>query len=331
MTQSDSIKDLELEPELDVQPEASSGGAGAEGSWVWQYAAPPPPPSFLAVFFSGTALKELYRFFACGLLVVLGSLLPWGPTLSATDGADAVALVPPPHAGVETPAGALALVIGLWLVFSSCYGIYSRRQKILPVFLMLEPAIASWGRLLDAWAAVDAEQPFAKVGQLLDLAGSGVLLTLVGSTWVSLGFLFLVGKVYAKKDDKSAARRAPARGARSDASAGKAGGDVGSPATGSVTAGTDPAAGSAAAASRDAAGSPAASGSHDELPVLEELPDLQAEPVPTVASSEAGGASVSAADPAAGAAGGRPSGGSAGDKDGAEARGGSRGRRGRRR
>src|SRR5262249_61467600 len=51
------------------------------GQWVWQYGAPAPPPPFSAVFFSGQALGELYRFFACGLLVLVGCLLPWGKSV----------------------------------------------------------------------------------------------------------------------------------------------------------------------------------------------------------------------------------------------------------
>lgn len=179
----------------------------SQGQWVWQYAAPPPPPSFGAMFFSGQALPELYRFFACGLLVVIGCLLPWGPVTTEVPGEEEGQVVEelmalPDVIGVETLLGALSLVIGLWLVLSSCYGIYTRRQKILPVFLMLEPAIVSWMRLLDG---LDKAGEGADLLATLDAVGTGVVLTLVGSTLVSLQFLFVVGKVYAKKDDKGGA------------------------------------------------------------------------------------------------------------------------------
>jgi len=216
VSDSDS-KDLEQIPELELQPDAAGAGAadagaaddgGVDGQWVWQYAAPAPPPSFLAVFFSGTALKELYRFFACALLVIIGCLLPWGPM---TDGDGEVipgmGLGDLP-AGYETPAGAISLVLGLWLLFSACYGIYTRRQKILPVFLMIEPAIVTWGRTLKAWKSLESESALDKVVELFEVAGSGVMLTLIGSTFVAVGFLLLLGKVYTKKDDKGAARRA---------------------------------------------------------------------------------------------------------------------------
>lgn len=224
MTDLDSSKDLELEPDLELQPDdASAGtspssaddGAGVEGQWVWQYAAPPPPPSFLAVFFSGTAHKELYRFFACSVLVVIGCLLPWGPVMEKgmpdAEGVVVESVMPMPNVmGYETPAGAISLVLGLWLLFSSCYGIYTRRQKILPVFLMLEPAAVSLLRTMDAWGKLKSESTLDKLVELFEVAGSGVMLTLIGSGFVAVGFLFLLGKVYTKKDDKTAARR-PAR------------------------------------------------------------------------------------------------------------------------
>jgi len=209
---------------------ADDADPSAGGQWVWQFAAPAPPPSFGAKFFSGTALPELYRFFGCGLLVVIGCLLPWGPVTSEvpnpaleTDPAASSTIEQvlelPDRLGVQTTLGAVSLVIGLWLVFSSLYGIYTRRQKILPVFLMLEPAIVSWLLLLKTKDSLGAE---AGILSMLDAAGTGVLLTLVGSTLVSLQFLFVVGKVYAKKDDKGAARKG-ARSSKGKDAKGKSG------------------------------------------------------------------------------------------------------------
>jgi len=202
---------------------ASAPGASAEsdpeqGQWVWQYAAPPPPPSFGAAFFSGTALPELYRFFGCALLVVVGCLLPWGPMTesSSTTLADGTVEVSeelmavPGVIGVETTLGALSLIIGLWLLFSSCYSIYTRRQKILPVFLMIEPAIVTWMKLLET----NDQAGSMSTLEMLDAAGTGLLLTLIGSTLVAVQFFFVVGKVYTKKEDKGAARRSAKSGAK---------------------------------------------------------------------------------------------------------------------
>jgi len=199
-------------------PEASAESDPEQGQWVWQYAAAPPPPSFGAAFFSGTALPELYRFFGCALLVVVGCLLPWGPmtessSMTLEDGTVEVSeglMTVPSVIGVETTLGALSLLIGLWLMFSSCYSIYTRRQKILPVFLMIEPAIVTWMKLLET----NDQAGSMGVLEMLDAAGTGVLLTLIGSTLVSIQFFFVVGKVYTKKDDKGAARRSAKTGAK---------------------------------------------------------------------------------------------------------------------
>jgi hypothetical protein len=220
VTDPDKSKDMDLDLELELQPDVSSTeaspttegqGDGVEGQWVWQYAAPPPPPSFLAVFFSGTAHKELYRFFACSLLVVIGCMLPWGPVTEKSIDSDGVAIesvLPRPDVmGYETPAGAISLALGLWLLFSSCYGIYTRRQKILPVFLMLEPAIVTLLRIKDAWGKLKSEGTLDKLGELFEVAGTGVMFTFIGSGIVAIGFLFLLVKVYTKKDDKGSGRR----------------------------------------------------------------------------------------------------------------------------
>ncbi|MCB9899466.1 MAG: hypothetical protein H6825_15775 [Planctomycetes bacterium] len=190
-----------------VAEEAPAADPGA-GQWVWQYGAPAPPPSFLAVFFSGTAVNDLYRRFACALLVVIGCLLPWSDVVTTPASGDTAASTVVNYTpGVELPLGALSLVLGLWLLFSSCYGIYTSRQKILPVFLMIEPALVSWSRALDVWAECKAGGLDGLI-EFSHKAGTGVLLTLVGSTWVAGGFLFLFVKVFAKKDvDKGAARR----------------------------------------------------------------------------------------------------------------------------
>ncbi len=193
------------------------------GTWVWQFGAPPPPPSFGAKFFSGNALGELYRFFGCALLVFIGCLLPWRGTLDvmlpdtgieAVGGADAETLstaVETLMPGYSIASGAVSMVIALWLLFASLYGIYSGRQKILPVFLMLEPAFVSWSRTLASWDTV-ADVPWAdKFTALWAHAGTGVLLTLLGSTIVAVQLVLVTVKVSQKtpeEKDKAAARAA---------------------------------------------------------------------------------------------------------------------------
>ena len=188
-------------------------------------------PAWSARFFSGAAVKDLYRFFACGLLVVIGCLLPWGPAVElvvndplaiAEGGPELIEVVqmPPPTAGFELPLGALSLVIGLWLVFSSAYGIYTNRQKILPVFLMIEPAFVSWSITLDAWDMVESTSTLDQIEELFLVAGTGVMLTLVGSTYVALNFLMVVVKVSPRRTTRRraaaarVARRRPTRRAR---------------------------------------------------------------------------------------------------------------------
>lgn len=172
-----------------------------EGQWVWQYGAPPPPPSFGARFFSGRALGELYRFFACGLLVFIGSLLPWGKSMAwvVEHGESTLAYEPP--AGYELTLGAISMALALWLIGASCYGIYTGRQKIMPVFLMLIPAWISWGRMLEAWDLVADMAMMDALVKVAEVAGTGVFLTMVGSTIVALQLLLVVLKVLRKKPD----------------------------------------------------------------------------------------------------------------------------------
>ncbi|MBM3985532.1 MAG: hypothetical protein FJ296_07585, partial [Planctomycetes bacterium] len=198
-----------------AEPAAAAPAAGVEGQWVWQFAAPAPPPPFSAVFFAGRAFAELYRFFAAGVLVALGALLPWGSSARwLTDiGAEVPAGYAGPTAGVATPAGALCLALSLWLVWAACYGIYSGRQKILPVFLMLVPAWMTWSRTLDAWGRMPAEEwgLQLKLVELFQGAGPGVMLAWAGSTLVVVQLALTIGKLFRKDpkagDDKARARK----------------------------------------------------------------------------------------------------------------------------
>lgn len=179
--------------------QASAGAAQVEGQWVWQYAAPPPPPSFGAVFFSGRALAELYRFFACGLMVFIGCLMPWGKSMEwvVEHGESTLAYAPP--AGFELTVGAISMALALWLISVSCYGIYTGRQKILPVFLMLFPAWFTWGLMLDAWDLVGDLGFVERLFAVPEVAGTGVMLAMFGSTIVTLQLLLVVVKVMRKQ------------------------------------------------------------------------------------------------------------------------------------
>lgn len=204
-----------------AEPAPAAADAGLEGQWVWQFAAPPPPPSFSAVFFAGRAFPELYRFFGAGVLVAIGALLPWGPGAAwlAEVDAEAAAGYAGPQAGVATPMGALTLLIALWLAWAACYGIYSGRQKIVPVFLMLLPAwftwsetAAAWGRMPSNWGAQ------LKLYEVFKGTGSGVFLALIGSSIVAVQLLLTIARLF-RKDPKAAADGGRARKPKDDKSA----------------------------------------------------------------------------------------------------------------
>ena len=206
-------------PETTGQP-AAIGVAAAEvvssevdGQWVWQFAAPPPPPPFSAVYFSGTALKELYSFFFCGILVLIGCLLPWAHT-DPTDPDAGSVLVP----GFSVVGGMISLPLALYLILGAGQGIYSRRQKIFPVVLMLVPAGIAVMRLIEAWGALPDDAALSTmdmIGVWLHSAGTGVVLTAVGSIAVSLRFVMALGKIVGSKDPKKEARKEKAgKGAR---------------------------------------------------------------------------------------------------------------------
>lgn len=209
------------EPAVDPAPVAAPGvtaaspaadahhtGTEAEGQWVWQFAAHPPPPPFSAMFFSGTRPKEFYSFFGCGLLVVLGCLLPWS-WLAPGAGEDAVAELVP---GFTLPMGSLCLALGIYLVWGACQAIYTGRPRIMPIVLMLVVADITILRLLDAWGAVDSTLGMKDMlVSFLHDAGTGVVFAAVGSVVVSLRFVMTLGKVLGKKDEKKAARKAKAK------------------------------------------------------------------------------------------------------------------------
>jgi len=190
-----------------VAEPAPAADAGVEGQWVWQFAAPAPPPPFSSVFFAGRAFPELYRFFGAGVLVAVGTLLPWGPSTTwlADVGSEAAATWAGPVAGATTPIGGLTLLIALWLVWSACYGIYSGRQKIAPVFLMLLPAWATWSRVSEAWSLMPADWGAQlRLYELFKGTGSGVMLAWIGSTLVAVQLVLTIAKLF-RKDPKAAA------------------------------------------------------------------------------------------------------------------------------
>jgi len=197
--------------------------AGLEGQWVWQFAAAPPPAPFSSVFFAGRAFPELYRFFAAGVLVALGTLLPWGASAAwlRDIGAEVAATDAGPAAGCTSPVGALCLALALWLIWASCYGIASGRQKILPVFLMLLPTYVTWSRTLDAWGRMPAEWSVQLRGvEVFEGAGPGVMLALAGCTLVTLQLVVSVGRLF-RKAPKAGVEKARVRTPR-DVKAAKA-------------------------------------------------------------------------------------------------------------
>ena len=67
-------------------------------------------------------------------------------------------------------------------------------------------------RLLDAWGAADGSLGFAdQLNQVLYTMGTGVLLTLVGSTLVAVQFVLTLGKVLGSKQEPATGRAAKAK------------------------------------------------------------------------------------------------------------------------
>ncbi len=213
-----------LEP-AEAEAVAAAGMADpTQGRWVWQFGAPPPPPSFGSRFFSGTALKELYRFFGCGLMVFVGSLLPWSTKVESEVAAELAAegdaaaaptlelihaLVP----GYELPIGAIVMMLALWLIYATCGAIYTGRQRIMPIVFMLIPAEASWKRFIEAWGAMGDVGIMDRIAGVFTATGTGVMLTLVGSTVVVLQLFTTIGKVMGKtpEEKEKAAKRAASK------------------------------------------------------------------------------------------------------------------------
>ncbi|MGQ0552087.1 MAG: hypothetical protein ACT4PU_02570 [Planctomycetota bacterium] len=199
---------------------AAAEEAGVDGQWVWQFAAPAPLPPFSGALFSGRALGELYRFLACGLLVFVGCLLPWEASLGwlVERGADTRGYEAP-RVGYELPLGALCMILALWLMASASYGIYTGRQKVLPVFLMFVPAYVSWTRTLSAWEVVGLVPDLStqdRLARLFEVAGTGVMLTLLGSTIVAVQFVLVLGKVL-RKSPKEGGRERKSKDSGKDA------------------------------------------------------------------------------------------------------------------
>ena len=114
--------------------------------------------------------------------------------------------------GFMVPMGAVCLALSLWLVWGACTNIYARKPMILPAFLMFIPAEVTWVRLLDAWGAADTSLGIAdQVNQVLYTMGTGVLLTLVGSTVVAVQFVLTLGKVLGSKKEPATGRAAKAK------------------------------------------------------------------------------------------------------------------------
>lgn len=192
---------------------APSGATGTvEGNWVWQFASAPPPPPFLARFFAGSASADLYLFFTCGLLMVVGGFMPWA-TQPVLDADGAVGYHAPTLDGIETPLGALTLGLGLWLVFAAAGAIYRGAAGggiIAPVFLTLVPLALVWRRVLGVLGGD------VGWGELFAVSGTGTLFALVGTTLAELAFVFSLVRVFAKKDpakaDRAARRKKDDRG-----------------------------------------------------------------------------------------------------------------------
>ena len=195
MSDTGDMSELEeLEP-LEAAP--APGPAVATGpSPVVMYSGLPAP------FYNPTASKEWYRFLFAGVLMVVGTFMPFGPEWEM--------------AGYKTVTGGFFLVIGGGLIWTAWGAINIGRPPsmkwiglaMLPfiwgIFKLIgawdEPAVAQfvkagglivqdWGDLLST--LVDREDPdrFLKAGNFFRYFGPGKLFVFVGAALVELYFV----------------------------------------------------------------------------------------------------------------------------------------------
>lgn len=174
------------------------------------------------------AFPQLFKFLWGGVIVLVGTLLPFGPGVlkdltgkqdapkssSLTDPGDlkalsdglgkpaaeaaqevaAVAPLGPSRAGTSTFVGAAFLVFAILLIAQMWNAIRDRRVAISSVLLMFFPCAWSWIKVIGAGGetpgfAWGEVYKVSALEQLTANVGSGTILILAGSTYVVLTFL----------------------------------------------------------------------------------------------------------------------------------------------
>lgn len=207
----------ELEPLEEIQEGAVAAGASV---MPVQINGGMPAPAY-----NPSADKEYYRFLFAGLLIVLGCLMPFGPS---------------PVAGYMSIRGAVFLVIGLGIIWSSWASIHHRRMvkgMLRWVFLAAIPfavgivdllvafnegtAVARWiasqpeGQRMTGWGDFfgglgQILYPGDQVGEFIRNFGPGRLMTFLGGTLAEVFMIMAIMGGAKKIKEQKAERRASA-------------------------------------------------------------------------------------------------------------------------
>ena len=191
----------------------------------------PGPAAADACAASPRPFPQFTWFLTGGVITALGCLLPFGPAVTGAlvpesirdqavidiqDGARGDpaggSFVDPQRSpalehGYESFAGAIILLIAIWLVAAMRASRRDNRIRLGAVIAMLLPCAWSWKTLIEVHSAIPGFEIGAayRLGMLEHFArhvGSGFLLVALGSTYVALGFLrALAGAALAGKQD----------------------------------------------------------------------------------------------------------------------------------
>ena len=209
------------EPQLDdLEPLDDGGDMGAPAP-----AAAPPQAAAAAMnvrmlsgmatpAFNPNASKEYYRFLFCGVLIVLGCLMPFGPDYAG--------------AGYKSFMGGIMFLIGIGMIWSAWAGISVNKPSMKWIILGIIPAIwgvmkllegfgapalsdaiaggqikitTGWGELFSTMFDREDAERYLKVGNTFRYFGTGKLFVALGGI-LSLVF-FVLGVVGGAKEIKA--------------------------------------------------------------------------------------------------------------------------------
>ncbi|MFO1052420.1 MAG: hypothetical protein U1F36_09415 [Planctomycetota bacterium] len=190
----------ELEP-LDTPATAPAMEAAAAG----QPAQKPSSPGLPAPAYSVGADKEYYRFLFAGVVITVGSLMPYGPEWDM--------------AGYKTLSGAIALIVGIGLIWTWWGAISINRFRganlkwvayaFLPLMITLfgfmrafeSPAYvafksmgkqlpADWMEFIKAFFALKDAPSQEMADNFVRATGSGKFVVFLGAVWAEISMLF---------------------------------------------------------------------------------------------------------------------------------------------